>query len=131
MNNSPSNLDKSVDPLCFLSGMSIKRWGELAEKPVALMGVAINSLGKAQSKRIKQHLKSLGIHDRYMRFGYSASDEQIDDYVDQLDFDRDDIYGIFSSNMELIAMAHLALPRTRLRRTFVRACIHTCGKQPN
>lgn len=111
MNNSPSNLDKSVDPLGFLSGMSIKRWGELAEKPVALMGVAINSLGKAQSKRIKQHLKSLGIHDRYMRFGYSASDEQIDDYVDQLDFDRDDIYGIFSSNMELIAMAHLALPR--------------------
>lgn len=95
-----------------MSGMSLRKWGELTEKPVGMMGVAINSLGKVQSERIKQHLKSLGPQDRYMRFGYPASDDQIDLYVEHLDFDTDDIYGIFNIDMELIAMAHLALPKS-------------------
>ena len=95
-----------------MSGLSLRKWGELTEKPVGMMGVAINSLGKVQSERIKQHLKSLGPQDRYMRFGYPASDDQIDLYVEHLDFDTDDIYGIFNIDMELIAMAHLALPKS-------------------
>ena len=49
-----------------------------------------------------------GWEDRYLRFGYPASDEQIRRYVDQLDFDRDDIFGIYNRRLELIAMAHLA-----------------------
>jgi GNAT superfamily N-acetyltransferase len=46
--------------------------------------------------------------DRYLRFGYAASDAQIGKYVDMLDFEQDEVFGIFSRRLELIAMAHLA-----------------------
>jgi RimJ/RimL family protein N-acetyltransferase len=43
-----------------------------------------------------------------LRFGYSAADEQIENYVNQLNFARDDIYGVFNRRLEIVAMAHLA-----------------------
>lgn len=43
-----------------------------------------------------------------MRFGYPATDAQIARYVDSLDFERDEIFGIFNRRLHLIAMAHLA-----------------------
>src|SRR6188508_2894051 len=70
--------------------------------------VPIRALGPGHVPRIAAHLLSLEEHDRYLRFGYNASDEQIQRYVDQLDFERDDIFGIFNRRLDLIAMAHLA-----------------------
>ena len=70
--------------------------------------VPIRSLGAGHQDRILAHLLALEEQDRYLRFGYSANDEQIRRYVDQLDFERDDIFGIFNRSLELIAMAHLA-----------------------
>jgi RimJ/RimL family protein N-acetyltransferase len=70
--------------------------------------VPIRSLGDGQRERIAKHLLSLEEHDRYLRFGYAANDEQVRRYVDQLDFERDEIFGIFNRRLELIAMAHLA-----------------------
>ena len=70
--------------------------------------VPIRSLGSGHLGRIAAHLHALEEQDRYLRFGYAANDEQIQRYVDQLDFDRDDIFGIFNRRLELIAMAHLA-----------------------
>ena len=70
--------------------------------------VPIRSLGAGHRWRIASHLLALEEQDRYLRFGYSANDEQIRRYVDQLDFDRDDIFGIFNRRLELISMAHLA-----------------------
>lgn len=70
--------------------------------------VPIRSLGVVHRRRIAGHLLSLEPHDRYLRFGYAASDEQVRRYVDGLDFERDDIFGIFNRRLELIAMAHLA-----------------------
>ncbi|MEO7106079.1 MAG: GNAT family N-acetyltransferase, partial [Rhodoferax sp.] len=48
--------------------------------------------------------------DRYLRFGYLAQDEHIQRYVDGLNFERDEIFGIYNRKLELIAMAHLAKP---------------------
>ena len=70
--------------------------------------VPIRSLGAGHRSRIATHLLALGERDRYLRFGYAANDEQIQRYVDGLDFERDDIFGIFNRRLELIAMAHLA-----------------------
>ena len=70
--------------------------------------VPIRSLAPSHRERIARHLFALDAEDRYLRFGYPASDEQIRRYVDQLDFDRDDIFGIYNRRLELIAMAHLA-----------------------
>jgi GNAT superfamily N-acetyltransferase len=60
-----------------------------------------------------RHLLQLEPQDRYLRFGYAATDEQIRRYVEQLDFDRDEIFGIYNRKLELIAMAHLAYAETR------------------
>ncbi|MBV8618883.1 MAG: GNAT family N-acetyltransferase [Curvibacter sp.] len=70
--------------------------------------VPIRSLGEAYRGRIAAHLLTLDAEDRYLRFGFAASDEQVQRYVDQLDFERDEIFGIYNRRLELIAMAHLA-----------------------
>jgi GNAT superfamily N-acetyltransferase len=70
--------------------------------------VPIRSLGPSHRDRIAAHLVALDGDDRYLRFGYPATDEQIQRYVDGLNFDRDDIFGIYNRKLELIAMAHLA-----------------------
>jgi RimJ/RimL family protein N-acetyltransferase len=70
--------------------------------------VPIRSLAPRQRDRIAAHLLELDERDRFLRFGYAANDEQIQRYVAQLDFERDEIFGIFNRRLELIAMAHLA-----------------------
>lgn len=70
--------------------------------------VPIRSLGPSHRERIAQHLLALDEHDRYLRFGYPATDEQIRRYTDGLNFERDDIYGIYNRKLTLIAMAHVA-----------------------
>ena len=70
--------------------------------------VPIRSIGPSHGERIAAHLLSLSPRDRYLRFGYAANDEQVRRYVDSLNFERDDIFGIYNRKLELIAMAHLA-----------------------
>jgi RimJ/RimL family protein N-acetyltransferase len=69
---------------------------------------SIRALGPRHRERIARHLRALDERDRYLRFGYIANDEQIQRYVDGLNFERDDIFGIYNRKLELIAMAHLA-----------------------
>jgi RimJ/RimL family protein N-acetyltransferase len=71
--------------------------------------VPIRSLTSRHRRRIAEHLLALSRHDRYLRFGYIATDDQVQKYVDGMDFKRDEIYGIFNRRLQLIAMAHLAL----------------------
>jgi len=73
--------------------------------------VPIRSLGPEHRERIAAHLLSLTPDDRYLRFGYIATDEHIRNYVERLDFVHDDIFGIYNRRLELIAMAHLAYSR--------------------
>jgi len=70
--------------------------------------VPIRSLGPRHRERITAHLLALEVSDRYLRFGYAATDSQISKYVDMLDFEQDEVFGIFNRRLELIAMAHLA-----------------------
>lgn len=76
--------------------------------PASSVIVPIRSIGPSHSERIAVHLLALSPSDRYLRFGYSANDEQIRRYVKGLDFERDDIFGIYNRRLELIAVAHLA-----------------------
>lgn len=70
--------------------------------------VPIRSLAPRHRPRILDHLLSLPEMDRYLRFGHPANDAQIGRYVDLIDFDRDEIFGIFNRRLQLVAMAHLA-----------------------
>jgi GNAT superfamily N-acetyltransferase len=80
----------------------------VAAPHVSPVMVPIRSMGPSHGERITQHLLALSPQDRYLRFGYAANDEQIRRYVDGLNFERDDIFGIYNRKLELIAMAHLA-----------------------
>jgi GNAT superfamily N-acetyltransferase len=79
----------------------------VARSPVM---VPIRSLGSNHRHRIALHLQALDSHDRYLRFGYAATDAHIQRYVDTMDLERDDVFGIYNRNLALIAMAHLAYP---------------------
>ena len=70
--------------------------------------VPIRSLGPRHRERILAHLLALDERSRFLRFGFAASDSQITRYVDTLDFEHDEVFGIFNRRLALIAMAHLA-----------------------
>ncbi|HMS27777.1 MAG TPA: GNAT family N-acetyltransferase [Burkholderiaceae bacterium] len=70
--------------------------------------IPIRTLSAWHKGRIAAHLLALSVEDRYLRFGYKASDAQIQNYIDALDFERDDFYGIFNRNLDLLAVAHIA-----------------------
>lgn len=79
-------------------------------RPERLAWIPIRSLAPAHRPRIAAHLMALDEQDRYLRFGYAATDAHIQRYVDQLDFDRDEVFGVFNRKLDLVALAHLAYP---------------------
>ena len=91
----------------YLRAPSDEPSADAQTKPLPLM-VPIRSLGANHRERIATHLLALDERDRYLRFGYLANDEQIQRYVDSLNFERDEIFGIYNRRLELLAMAHLA-----------------------
>jgi GNAT superfamily N-acetyltransferase len=82
--------------------------GTTGTRPSALRWVPIRPLSPRHKPRILAHLVALSDSDRYLRFGYPATDEHIQRYVDGLKFERDEIFGVFNRRLQLVAMAHLA-----------------------
>jgi GNAT superfamily N-acetyltransferase len=77
-------------------------------RPRAFGYVPIRSLTDGHKPRILAHLLALDAADRYLRFGYAAADEQVERYVEHIDVERDEVFGIFNRRLELVALAHLA-----------------------
>ncbi len=75
--------------------------------------IPIRSIDAEHLPQLQRHFLALGAEDRYLRFGYAASDEQIRRYVDRIDFARDEVFGVFSRKLELLAVAHLAFGESR------------------
>lgn len=76
------------------------------ELPIAL--VPIRSLAERHRDQIIAHLIALDESDRYLRFGFAATDEHVIRYAQGLNFANDEILGIANRKLSLIAMAHLA-----------------------
>ena len=72
--------------------------------------IPIRSLAEHHRDAVHTHLIALPERDRYLRFGFPATDEQIRRYVDSLDFDRDEVFGVFNRKLDIVAMAHVAYP---------------------
>jgi len=70
--------------------------------------VPISPLDEDHRPLIEQHLLALSERDRYLRFGYPATDERIRQHVRALDFVNHELFGIFNRRLELVATAHLA-----------------------
>ena len=73
--------------------------------------VPIRTLGNRQRRAVLRHLLELDTGDRYLRFGYVASDEQIAKYVQTLDFEKDAVYGVYDRRLKLLAVAHVAFAK--------------------
>lgn len=88
---------------------STQQW--LRQKTAALHMphlIPIRELSERHREQILSHLLRLESGDRYLRFGYAANDEQIHRYVEKINFQTDDVFGIFNRRLTLIAVAHLA-----------------------
>ena len=68
----------------------------------------VRALRARHRERVLTHLLALEPLDRHRRFGQAATDEQIARYVAQIDFERDQVFGVFDARLRLLAMAHLA-----------------------
>lgn len=85
------------------------RHAEQVAKPAfGFRWIPVRSLAARHRPRVRSHLLALDERDRHLRFGYAASDPQIERYVEQLDFDHDEVFGVFDRRLELVALAHLA-----------------------
>ncbi len=105
-----SGADSTETPLNLLPGTAA---GKTPPEPVRSGSwVPVRSMTPRHRTRILQHMVALDERDRYLRFGYPATDTQIAKYVDTLDFDRDELFGIFNRKLELLALAHLAYAPT-------------------
>lgn len=78
--------------------------------------VPVRELHPNYRGQILNHLLLLNEDDRRLRFGAQTSNEVIEQYVKQLDFRRDKVFGHFDAMLNLIGIAHLAyLPMTNDR----------------
>lgn len=80
--------------------------------------VPIRMLAPRHRARVLEHLLALDANDRALRFGHVASDEQLAHYAAQMDFSRDELYGVFDRHLRLVAMAHLAFDHDGLAAEF-------------
>ncbi len=109
----PNNLTFDPIPAAPTSGMP----DELSRPdiaPPALTWIPIRSLAPRHRPRILEHLRLLSEADRYLRFGYQISDSNLDRYVQGLNFERDEIFGVFNRHLRITALAHLAYPAPML-----------------
>lgn len=81
-----------------LSGRPAHRW------------VPVRTLRERHRPRILAHLLGLSEADRLLRFRHHASDANISQYVAQLNFERDELFGVFDRRLQLLALGHLACP---------------------
>ena len=76
--------------------------------------VPVRELHAGYRQEILNHLLQLNEDDRRLRFGTQTPDEVIAHYVEHLDFNKDNVFGVFDDDLRLIGMAHLAyLPETQ------------------
>lgn len=73
----------------------------------------IRTLGDQHRERVAQHLLELDDADRTLRFGHLASDERVRQYAAQIDFQGDEVFGVFDRRLRLVGMAHLAFSEGR------------------
>ena len=89
--------------------MSHPRTDALMRKATQLLHWApVRTLSEQHRAQVAEHLLALDDADRILRFGHLASDDRIRHYAEQLDFERDEVFGIFNRRLKLAAMAHLA-----------------------
>lgn len=72
------------------------------------MSHVVHELGRSHQRALTEHFQSLGGEDRRLRFGATLSDEAIARHVANIRYDSDSLFGVYSDDLTLLAVAHLA-----------------------
>ena len=71
--------------------------------------IPVQRLGASAAAQYREHLLALPPEDARLRFGSAVSAETIARYVDGIDFDEDEVFGVHGDGLKLVGAAHLAL----------------------
>lgn len=71
--------------------------------------VAVQRLNPRHRDDIARHLLQLPADDRRLRFGRAIRDTAVREYVEDIDFERDRVFGVLGPALDLVGVAHLAL----------------------
>jgi RimJ/RimL family protein N-acetyltransferase len=77
---------------------------EASDKPMIL----VKELSPRARRHLLRHFLALEEKDRLLRFGSKLSDELVTRYVENIDFSRDTIFGVYDRKMRLLGAGHLA-----------------------
>ena len=80
--------------------------------------VPVRELSSSDRERLLAHFLTLDEDDRLLRFGQIVPDRVIENYVANIDFSRDTVFGVFDDRLNLVGVGHLAyLPAEGDKRT--------------
>jgi GNAT superfamily N-acetyltransferase len=99
-----------------ISGMQEKTGGSDSDKVKASRpAIFVKELSRRARKRLLRHFLALNSGDRLLRFGSVLSDSLLSRYVDNIDFSRDTVFGVYDRKLRLLGVGHLAFaPREAL-----------------
>jgi len=70
--------------------------------------VLVKQLAERDRRRMLRHFLALDNSDRLLRFGTVLPDARVEAYVNQINFGRDTVYGVYNHVFKLVAVGHLA-----------------------
>src|SRR6202140_4209668 len=70
--------------------------------------VLVRELSSTDRERLLTHFLALDEDDRLLRFGQIVPDRVIENYVANIDFSRDTVFGVFDNRLNLVGVGHLA-----------------------
>ncbi len=105
-----ANMPVMCEPRLLPDAADTRAEGRRPDRQSPSTWLPVRRLQPAHRPRMRSHLLALDERDRWLRFGFAASDARIAGYVDQIDFGRDVVLGIFDRRLRLVALAHLACP---------------------
>jgi GNAT superfamily N-acetyltransferase len=77
--------------------------------------IFVKELSRRARKRLLRHFLALSSGDRLLRFGSVLSDDLVSRYVENIDFTRDTVFGVYDRKLRLLGVGHLAFaPREAL-----------------
>ncbi|HWW06423.1 GNAT family N-acetyltransferase [Collimonas sp.] len=77
--------------------------------------IFVKELSRRARKRLLRHFLALSSGDRLLRFGSVLSDDLLSRYVENIDFSRDTVFGVYDRKLRLLGVGHLAFaPREAL-----------------
>jgi RimJ/RimL family protein N-acetyltransferase len=87
----------------------LRRWLKSLAARKGGRTVLVKALSERDHRRVLRHFLALDKDDRLLRFGSMLPDEQVNAYVDKLDFARDIVFGVYNRTFQLVGVGHLAL----------------------